>query len=162
MNWHQYFRYDAATGKLTWAIKKGKVKPGDNAGCLNKTTGYLVVRVNYKMYAVHRIVWGMFNPDCQFKPGDEIDHIDHDKLNNRLENLRRVNHQTNMRNQSMMRNNKSGVNGVFWDKRARKWRADIRVNGRNKYLGSFVDLESAANARRAAEIEHQYHENHGE
>ena len=91
-----------------------------------------------RQYA-HRLVWFMFNgpiPD-----GVMVDHIDLDKSNNRLDNLRLVTKSGNAQN-SMRR-------GYFWDTRANKWRAQIKVDGKTKHLGFFVEAQDA----RAAYIE---------
>jgi hypothetical protein len=87
----------------------------------------------------HRLVWFMFNgpvPD-----GIMIDHIDLDKSNNRLDNLRLITKSGNAQN--------SKCKGYFWDTRAGKWRAQIKVDGKTKHIGFFVEEQDA----RAAYIE---------
>lgn len=162
MNWGEYFYYDASTGKLYWAVKRGKVNPGDEAGCLAKTCGYRMVRVAGKLRLVHRIIWEILHPTDTLSKGEEIDHIDHDKLNNKPDNLRKVTHVGNMQNKSKMRNNKTGVTGVFWDKCLSKWLATIHVNGKAKYLGHHADFAKAVIARKDAEVKYNFHSNHGE
>lgn len=94
--------------------------------------------------------------------GCELDHIDHDKENNFLHNFREVSHAVNGRNQPNQVTNTSGVRGVNWAKSQNKWQARIIVNGVRKSLGFHSDFESAVKARRQAEIDYNFHPNHGE
>lgn len=75
--------------------------------------------------------------------GQEVDHIDGDGLNNRRVNLRITTHQQNLCNQLLRTTNKSGFKGVSWAKDRSKWRAQITVNYKMKYLGSFKTKEMA-------------------
>lgn len=81
---------------------------------------------------------------------EEVDHIDGDGLNNCRSNLRPVTHKQNLENRRLNKNNKSGVRGVSWNKRARKWRAYVMSNGIEKHLGFFTRLEEAEKAVIAA------------
>ena len=96
----------------------------------------------------HRIAWHIHN-GCF--PNGEIDHIDGDGLNNRIDN----------RNQRMRIDNTSGFNGVCWHKRDEKWYAKINTNGKRKHIGGFNDLEEAAKAYRKAAAELGYTVRHG-
>ena len=87
--------------------------------------------------------------------------IDGNRANNLPPNLREATQAENMRNTALRSDNMSGVMGVSWDKENRRWRADIRVNGRRFNLGRFRSIQDAISARKAAEREHQFHENHG-
>jgi len=111
-----------------------------------------------KQYLAHRLIWlyvyGKF-------PDDQIDHINGDPSDNRIENLRDVTNQENNKNRSKNCNNTSGHIGVCWDKDAEKWRARIDVNGGTKHLGYFNVLEDAVAARQAASVKYGYHKNHG-
>ena len=107
----------------------------------------------------HRIIWEMHNG--QIPEGYEIDHIDHNTLNNDITNLRMVTHHENTLNASMRKDNKSGCVGVIWHKARRKWMAYIAVNKKPKYLGLFDSIDEAVAARRQAEKENNYHPNHG-
>ena|SRR5690349_21007426 len=77
---------------------------------------------------------------------EEIDHIDLDGLNNKRENLRLATRATNNQNRGKFSNNKSGYKGVSWRESHSKWRATIRLNGRQKFLGQFDDVIEAAKA----------------
>jgi hypothetical protein len=153
------FVWEKATGRLLWWPERvaKNVKWLDEAGCI-KSHGYRGVRINGKLYRAHRIIWAMHTGQW---PEDELDHINGDRLDNRLENLRPVSCQENMRNAKRYCNNKSGVMGVYWHKAAGKWRAQIMVNGRQIHLGYFAAKEEAIAARKAAETMYGFHENHG-
>lgn len=83
--------------------------------------------------------------------GYEWDHIDRNTLNNKRSNLRLVSHGDNMRNKRVPRNNRSGFKGVCWHKRAEKWIAQLKLDGKIKHLGYFENLKDAINARKVAE-----------
>ena len=158
MNWSEIFRYDDHTGRLHWKTATNRrIKIGCEAGTL-LDNGYLGVGVNKKRYLAHRIIWDMNNPDDALQHGEEIDHIDHDKLNNRLHNLRKVTKITNHRNRPKNKNNTSGTTGVSYHKNHGRWYAQIMEHGmrrvskgrRQKYRliggpsdGAVVELHSA-------------------
>jgi hypothetical protein len=79
-------------------------------------------------------------------PTEGVDHIDGDGLNNRRDNLRVATHAQNLRNRGKNKNNKSGYKGVYWHKATKKWKAQIKVNGKEKYLGLFDNPEDAHKA----------------
>ena len=91
----------------------------------------------------------------------EIDHINGVKFDNRLSNLRMVDHATNLRNSPRYSNNSSGYNGIYFHKATQKWMARIKVNTKWHYLGVFEKLEDAVAARAAADVKHGFHVNHG-
>lgn len=93
-------------------------------------------KINVRM---HRVIAG--TPD-----GMETDHIDGNGLNNRRENLRHATVAQNRKNQRILQANKSGIKGVYWNKRRQKWLAQIRVDGRRIYLGQFASSDFAAKA----------------
>ncbi|MDU7405660.1 MAG: HNH endonuclease signature motif containing protein [Citrobacter portucalensis] len=159
MNWNDVFHYSG--GNLVWRkVNKNRYnKVGDVAGRVSKTNGYLYVKVNQVTRSVHTIIWEMFNgtiPDRM-----EIDHINHDRLDNRIENLRLVSHQDNAKNRSKTSRNTSGVVGVSWDKKRCKWYAFIKVDGVMRNLGMYSDFDAAVKVRVAAERKFNFHSNHG-
>ena len=84
-------------------------------------------------------------------PGMEPDHIRPGSgLDNRRTNLRNVDHATNCRNRRLQKNNTSGYRGVTWNKDARKWQAEIKVDGKNHYLGKYSTPQAASAAYEAA------------
>ena len=94
-------------------------------------------------------------------PRKTIDHVNGDRSDNRVVNLRSVAHQENHRNRAIPKSNTSGVMGVYWGKRDRKWYAQIKINGKKKHLGSFSCKKKAIQARKKAEIDYGFHANHG-
>ena len=76
----------------------------------------------------------------------EIDHMDMNKLNNRRSNLRICDRSENQRNHRLQANNTSGYKGVYFDKQANKWKAQIQHHGRNNHLGLFLTPEEAGHA----------------
>lgn len=93
--------------------------------------------------------------------GMQVDHVNGDGLDNRRCNLRVVTATENQRNKRRNRNNASGVSGVSYATRDRTWIAAIKVGGKGHILGHFKEFDDAVAARRAAEIEHGFHQNHG-
>lgn len=84
--------------------------------------------------------------------GQEVDHVDGDGLNNQRYNLRFCTRRGNISNQSGHSNRVSKYKGVYWDKNARKWHAQIKTNGKQKYLGLFVNEIDAAKAYNKAAL----------
>ncbi len=170
----QLLDYDPETGALTWKVRgdeyfvDGKYDAGRRSRRWNSRhagkqafsddgQGYLRGTVVGSNLAGHRVAWALVNG---YWP-DEVDHINHDRADNRLANLREVSKGDNLKNRTMFSNNSSGVTGVSWHKQHSKWAAHIRVNGRRITLGVFRDMAEAVAARRKAEVEYGFHENHG-
>jgi predicted aspartyl protease len=130
------FAYDPATGILTHKIGP---RAGHRAGWVNATTGYVHVRVRGAVLQAHRVVWAIYYGAW---PTLEVDHIDGMQGNNRILNLRQATSAQNKRNTRTYKNNKLGVKGV--DALRGKFRAQIRVNGKNVHLGLFDTLAEAA------------------
>jgi len=156
------FEYDKETGNLIWKIKpssKGnRVKVGDIAGTV-KSHGYLCVGINYNSYRAHRLIFLMHKG---YLP-KTIDHINGDRLDNRIENLRAVTASQNQHNRKTNANNTSGYKGVGWIKTKKKWRARITLEGKKIHLGYFDNVEEAAEVvRKAREELHGVFANHGD
>ena len=94
---------------------------------------------------IHKLVANAFLPNPLNKSC--VDHVDNDRLNNNINNLRYATYQENNRNRKISKNNKCGSKGVSFHKKTNKWRADICIDGKNKYLGLFEKLEDAVNSR---------------
>lgn len=120
--------------------------------------GYLLVTIRYSNYLVHRIIWAYFNGEL---PQKNIDHIDGDTTNNRIENLRLVTKSENARNKKIRSDNKSGVQGVYWVSKIKKWEAAIVSGKKTVRLGQYKDFHQAASIRLTAEDHYGYHKNHG-
>lgn len=130
-------------GFLVWKVRGScRSKPGTVVTCKN-TAGYIVVRIDDKLHYVHRLVWLWHNGEII----DQIDHIDHDRSNNCIENLRCASSAQNARNRTVQNNKKySSWHGVTWFLRDSVWKSQIRLNGKNKHLGYFKDEADAAQA----------------
>jgi len=159
----QRLRYDPETGKLWWRHYEPRGArwngrwAGKEAFTAIGSKGYRVGHMDGKHRHAHRVIWAIVHGEWPV----EIDHEDHDPSNNRLRNLRETNRTGNGRNQSRSRANTSGVTGVCWCKRHQSWLSRIEVNGRNLHLGYFDDFDAAVAARKAGEIKHAFHPNHG-
>ena len=117
--------------------------------------GYLYFKHNGKSKRLHRFIYELIGVDI---PDDmEVDHINHNKTDNRWENLRLVSRSDNQRNRGIQKNNKSGVVGVYWHNASSRWEADLQ----GIYLGRYKDKSKAVDARKLAEVAYGYHENHG-
>jgi hypothetical protein len=149
--------YNPLTGKLWWKQGVSNVVNGKGAGTPHRR-GYINIRFRYRVYSAHRIAWALYHNE---QPDGEIDHIDGNTGNNCIANLRVVTRRVNMQNAALPKTNTSGVMGVSWHKLRRRWRADIRVRGKQHWLGFFDDKEEAIAARKTAEIEYGFHPNHG-
>lgn len=134
--------YDPEAGVITWAVNRGKVRAGDEAGSLT-SNGYRQLSVNSKRYLSHRVAWALTNGAW---PAGDIDHIDGDGLNNRISNLRDVSTRCNIQNQKTSHaRNKSGssVQGVSWDARRGKFKSEAKRDGRTVHIGRFGTLAEA-------------------
>jgi len=132
--------YDAGTGVFIWKIRPSKaVKAGDVAGCVEKRIGYITVGIGGRVYKAHRLAWLYVYGSW---PKGLIDHINGNKADNRIDNLRDVLADGNSQNvRKPNRRNKSGFMGVIWFQN--KWRASMSVNGKSKWLGDYSTPEEA-------------------
>ena len=149
---------DYKDGKLYWKEwKKGRRKNLE-VGTINNR-GYVKFTLCGAQIYCHRAVWIMHNG--QIPEGMEIDHINHDRTDNRIENLRLVVRCVNGRNLSLPRNNTSGHIGVYWNKSRCKFKVSVRFNGKHMFGGWHDRIESAIQARDRLLREFGFHENHG-
>lgn len=141
--------YNPETGSLTWKVQRSNRMPGDKAGVV-RNSGYAYVGFHSKRFLVHRIAWLMHYGEL---PTKLIDHRNHDRLDNRICNLRLADPVQNGRNRRKPKNNTSGYKGVV--RAGKKWTARIRYNGRVNSLGIFESPEAAHEAYvQAAHIHH--------
>lgn len=153
--------YDPLTGIFIRKIRtSNRVRVGDEAGslCRDGRTSYKLIMLDRKRYKAHRLAWLYVHGE---HPKGHIDHIDGNGLNNRIENLRDANPTQNQRNACKRLDNTSGITGVSFCNRDKKWVAQISTSYGRKRLGNFDSIESAIAARKDAESKHGYHENHG-
>lgn len=140
--------YNAASGVFMWVVSERGVSLGKVAGSIN-SNGYLIIRLDRKPHRAHRLAWFLVHGEW---PQGEIDHIDGDRLNNRLNNLRVVDRAGNSQNRwKAQRNNKSsGLAGVTWNKQHKKWQSNLMANKVRHHVGYFSDPNEAHAAYMAA------------
>lgn len=142
--------YNAETGEFHW-LTTGNGRRMDRKIITSKPNGYMSVVIDRKRYYLHRLAWlythGYF-------PEQVVDHINGNRSDNRLCNLREVSHSCNIRNSTTRKNNACGHTGICMDKRRNKWMTYINIGGKTKFLGYFDELNDAVERRRAAEKEH--------
>lgn len=146
----ELLNYDPETGIFSWKVDRQRVRKGDTSGYPDKA-GYLQIGIDGRLYLAHRLAWFYVNGSW---PKLEIDHINRDKADNRICNLRLATRRENILNKAPSKVNNSGVTGVYWNKSAGKWHAQIYSNGKRFSLGMFTQKESAIEARKQAEIIH--------
>ena len=125
-------------------------KTGKLAGTLHHT-GYTQIAFKGKLYNAHRLMFLLHNG---WLP-KVIDHIDGDRSNNKIENLRPATWSQNLQNMKLRPTNKSGCKNVSWSNAKRKWAVQLSINGRQTNLGRFDDLELADLV--ATEARDKYH-----
>ena len=131
--------YDLDTGVFTWKVNKSQsTKAGDVAGWV--CDGYRGIEINNKGYKAHRLAWLYVYGEM---PKNLIDHIDNNRSNNRISNLREATYQSNSENYKTPKTNKSGVKNVSWYKNLNKWVVSMSIKKTKKTIGYFDDLELA-------------------
>jgi hypothetical protein len=132
--------YDKHSGDLFWTDDAPKLVKGKKAG--TKSMGYIVVCFKGKHYKSHRVAWLLAHGSW---PEGEIDHINGDKLDNRLCNLRDVSKSVNQQNLKQAKaDNKVGLLGVSM--KGNRFRAQITINQKKKMLGTFATATEAHEA----------------
>lgn len=144
--------YDAETGVFTWRITRRNCKQGAVAGTID-AKGYRRISVDYKVYLAHRLAWFYQTGNWPF---GELDHINRQRDDNRITNLREADRTINTQNTNLRKDNQTGYRGVGWHKASNKWRARIQVNGKMLELGYFTDIDAAVAAYKAASLMHPY------
>lgn len=134
--------YDPDTGILRWKIRpSNNMAVGDIAGCLDHR-GYKFVRLDYRLLLAHRIAWALHYgawPEC------DLDHINRDKGDNRITNLRLASRPQNIAN-APARNRRGLPKGCYRLKGRPRWYSQIKINGKVRRLGTFATAEEAAAA----------------
>ena len=143
--------YNPDTGVFRWKLATAhRTKVGEVAG--TKTPdGYIRIQIDRKIYRAHRLAWFYVHGVW---PNNFIDHIDRNRANNWLSNLRDVTASQNMRNCGLRRTNTSGHKGVSYWAHRKLWAAQIRLNNKNKLLGMFDTPDAAAEAYKNAAAAH--------
>lgn len=133
----ELFDYEPETGNF---IRKNSNKI---AGCLN-SAGYVHVKIKNKTYKAHRLAWVYVNGDLP--DGYVIDHVNHVRDDNRIDNLRIATVKENNRNLSIRKDNNSGIKGIHWKKNRNKWCATCTVDRKKYHVGYFTDISDAEHA----------------
>ncbi|MBU9472079.1 HNH endonuclease [Burkholderia multivorans] len=149
----KYFSYDPETGHFTVkAQTKTSKTPVGNAAGVKLSTGYTFIYVPFhgSVYA-HRLAFLFMTGSW---PKNIVDHLNHDSTDNRWENLRDVDYSQNNHNSKVRKDNKTGVRGVIYNKKYKKYSALLKHQNTRYWLGSFKTLEDAAQAitRKRAEL----------
>lgn len=144
--------YDPRTGTFTWKASRRGAKAGSVAGS-HRGRGYYRICIDGVFYRSHRLAWLYTHGEW---PKHQIDHIDGNPSNNRISNLRDVTALTNSQNlrKASINNTSSGLLGVSWHVRHKKWSAKIRIPGARLHLGYFDDKHEAHAAYVAAKRLH--------
>lgn len=154
----EYFSYSPETGDFVWIKnQRPRGKKGQQAGWLHEKTGYKVLSICGVKYLQHRAAW-------YFQYGvmpANIDHINGNKTDNRIVNLRAVDHGVNMKNLPRRIDNKTGCMGIYWQPKVQRWAVRIAASKKERHVGLFEDRFEALAARKKAETANHYHANHG-
>lgn len=158
LTWEQMdylFDIDPIAGSVIWKNPSGNRAAnlkGKPAGCFCHPFGYVPIYINKKMYKRHRLIWFYVHKKW---PCVDIDHIDGSKQNDSINNLREADKSQNMFNSKIRITNKSGIKGICWDRRRKRWKATIRAYNKEIHIGRYLTLEEATFARISAE--EKYH-----
>lgn len=162
--------YDPTTGVFTWKDRAPNCKSnnifnslfaGKQAGSILRTprskTSYIAINFSggnkKKGLKAHRLAFLYMTGEMP----EQVDHIDHNGLNNKWENLRASDRRDNAKNKPIQASNKTGVIGVNWHKAAKKWQVRaVDQSGKRVDLGRYSDFEQAVSVRKAYEVEFKY------
>ena len=151
----ELFDYDRVSGCLIWRTTgagRKRAVAGYNPVPSLYEKEYIQIRIEGKLYKAHRLVWLYVHGKW---PKNDVDHIDGNSRNNRVENLREATMSQNLANRSAQnKNNTSGHRGVYFDKSKKKWCAEVTVVGKKLHLGTFSTIEQAALTAQRARLQH--------
>jgi hypothetical protein len=152
--------YNPETGAFFWKVRPlahfkserrqrvfNSVYPGKPCGHLSEE-GYLVIRLSGFLYKAHRLAWLYIHGNM---PTEWLDHINRNRSDNRIVNLRLASTELNAQNASVRSDNTSGVQGVSWHKASKKWVVQISKQGKPTHVGLFDSIKDAVAARAQAE-----------
>lgn len=173
----QLLEYDASSGRLRWKVRTPQMFGGERiyrdskcklwndryagefADSTTGSSGYRIVSIFDQRFKAHRIVWKVATGE---EPANQIDHINGNREDNRICNLRLVSNVENARNKRRLASNKTGQTGVHRNNKPGKdWVVDIKNDGRTIHLGTYATFKEAVIARKAAEKALGFHQNHG-
>jgi hypothetical protein len=135
----EIIHYDKENGEFKWIVKKNGMK--ESVGTIN-SDGYRCIGISGKIYKAHRLAWLYVYGEL---PNGVIDHINGDKLDNRISNLRDVSCKVNSQNMRKSKNNNSilTIPGVYQEKRSSKYRVKLNINGEQRHFGNYETKEEA-------------------
>ena len=139
----EILRYDPIEGLFYWTKNRGRSTAGSVAGHKN-SRGYIKIKTGGVSYSAHRLAILFSTGEW---PKEEVDHINRVPHDNRIVNLRDCSHQDNCLNFPIYKNNNSGYIGVRYRKDSGRWRAFVRINKKEKHIGTFSSKEEAYAAR---------------
>lgn len=162
--------YNPETGSLIWKerpehhFRPGNTSSEGNCNAWNKkfankeagsltSDGYIVIAIDGAHYRSHRLGWFIY---YGYMPENDLDHKDRIRHHNWIDNLREASSQCNVRNAGMLSSNTSGVKGVYFHKKRKKWCAQITTNQKNFHLGYFKSFIKAVVARWRGEKKHKF------
>lgn len=141
--------FEYKDGELYWNVKRSGIQKGDMAGCID-TKGYKRIRLNGKKLLNHRIIFLMHKG---FLP-KILDHINYNKLDNKIENLRPATRSQNGFNK-LLKSNTSGFKNVYWHNQGKKWHVRLQIQSKCYSFGLYDDIYLAGLV--AEEARNKYH-----
>lgn len=143
------FQYDPLTGEFT--------RDGKPTGCVNKSSGYLLLSYNYKRYYGHRVAFV-----CMGEPlPEQVDHKDGVRSNNAWTNLKPSTNIKNSKNSAMKSNNTSGSTGVYWSERDKIWIGEVTIGGKKIYIGRSKNLDEIGEKVEEYRLQKGFSKRHG-
>lgn len=153
--------YSQETGEFTWKARPGSARfnaqhAGKRAGHVAKDDGYVVIGLGGKLHKAHRLAWLIATGEA---PAVDVDHIDGNRANNAIANLRLATRSQNLANSFRPEKSTSGFKGVSWRNRSKPWVAHIKHQGKSIFIGSFASAEEAhaAYVQKAASLFGPFH-----
>lgn len=141
MNYYERISYNKETGAFTWVVSARGIKAGKAAGSVSPH-GYLIIKIGRKPVRACRLAWFLTHGEW---PDGEVDHINGNRLDDRLCNLRVVDRAGNSQNQRRAHadNNSCGLLGVTWNRQHKKWQAKLQARKIRHHIGYFSDPSAA-------------------
>lgn len=137
------FNYDPESGHFQWIVSRRGRNLNRPAGTVDAADGYCRIRIGGRPYAAHRLAWLYVHGEW---PSSVIDHIDGDRSNNRLANLRPATLQQNQFNRRVKRTSSTGSKGVSLDRRSGRFQVAIKIGGVKRWVGYFDTVEEGSAA----------------